>query len=104
MHGTESDTQPNAAEKHHPMLKLALELGPLMVFFFANLRGAWLAAQACRHCQLRRRGRPDAKGLQSSGALGPAGLGHRLRGGVGCRAYGRSPLRHDAVRLHDRAE
>ena len=26
----------------HPALKLALELGPLMVFFFANTRGAWL--------------------------------------------------------------
>lgn len=26
----------------HPGLKLALELGPLMVFFFANTRGAWL--------------------------------------------------------------
>lgn len=30
-------TQPNA------LLKLALELGPLGVFFFANARGAWLA-------------------------------------------------------------
>lgn len=27
----------------NPALKLALELGPLMVFFFANSRGAWLA-------------------------------------------------------------
>jgi intracellular septation protein len=26
----------------NPLLKLALELGPLMVFFFANARGAWL--------------------------------------------------------------
>lgn len=26
----------------NPALKLALELGPLMVFFFVNLRGAWL--------------------------------------------------------------
>lgn len=38
-----SDTEPTPVEKHHPMLKLALELGPLMVFFFGNLRGAWLA-------------------------------------------------------------
>ena len=38
----ESDTTPNAADRHHPMLKLALELGPLMIFFFANLRGPWL--------------------------------------------------------------
>ncbi len=39
---TESDTTPTAADRHHPMLKLALELGPLMIFFFANLRGPWL--------------------------------------------------------------
>ncbi|MCM2475346.1 septation protein A [Rhizobium sp. CG5] len=38
-----SDTEPTPTEKHHPMLKLALELGPLMVFFFGNLRGEWLA-------------------------------------------------------------
>jgi intracellular septation protein len=28
----------------NPLLKLALELGPLLVFFFANTRGEWLAA------------------------------------------------------------
>lgn len=39
---SESDITPSAADRHHPMLKLALELGPLMVFFFANLRGPWL--------------------------------------------------------------
>ncbi|WP_160007884.1 septation protein A [Rhizobium sp. 18055] len=39
---TESDTTPSAADKQNPMLKLALELGPLMIFFFANLRGPWL--------------------------------------------------------------
>ena len=27
----------------NPLLKLALELGPLLVFFFANTRGEWLA-------------------------------------------------------------
>jgi intracellular septation protein len=27
----------------NPLLKLALELGPLIVFFFANARGAWMA-------------------------------------------------------------
>jgi intracellular septation protein len=27
----------------NPLLKLALELGPLIVFFFANARGTWLA-------------------------------------------------------------
>ncbi len=31
------------ARKLNPLLKLALELGPLGVFFFANARGAWLA-------------------------------------------------------------
>ncbi len=30
-------------EQVNPLLKLSLELGPLMVFFFANSRGAWLA-------------------------------------------------------------
>ncbi len=29
----------------NPILKLALELGPLLVFFFANTRGEWLAQQ-----------------------------------------------------------
>ena len=29
----------------NPLLKLALELGPLMVFFFANARGEWLAGK-----------------------------------------------------------
>lgn len=42
---TESDITPSAADRHHPLLKLALELGPLMVFFFANLRGEWLVAR-----------------------------------------------------------
>jgi intracellular septation protein len=27
----------------HPLLKLVLEIGPLLVFFFANSRGDWLA-------------------------------------------------------------
>lgn len=43
MTSSHSDTEPTAAEKHHPMLKLALELGPLLIFFFSNLRGEWLA-------------------------------------------------------------
>ncbi len=34
---------PASNEKVNPLLKLALELGPLIVFFFANSRGAWLA-------------------------------------------------------------
>jgi intracellular septation protein len=39
---SQSDITPTAADRHHPLLKLALELGPLLVFFFANLRGHWL--------------------------------------------------------------
>ena len=39
---SESDMTPSAADRHHPLLKLALELGPLLVFFFGNLRGPWL--------------------------------------------------------------
>ena len=39
---TESDITPTAADRHHPLLKLALELGPLLIFFFANLRCQWL--------------------------------------------------------------
>lgn len=31
-------------ERAHPALKLVLELGPLMVFFFANTKGEWIAA------------------------------------------------------------
>jgi intracellular septation protein len=41
----EFEHAPNAADRKHPnaLLKLALELGPLGVFFFANARGEWLA-------------------------------------------------------------
>jgi intracellular septation protein len=38
-----SDPQKAKKEPANPALKLVLELGPLMVFFFANTRGAWLA-------------------------------------------------------------
>jgi len=38
-----SDPQKARKEPVNPVLKLVLELGPLMVFFFANTRGAWLA-------------------------------------------------------------
>jgi intracellular septation protein len=37
--------QPTETEKHNPMLKMVLELGPLLVFFFGNLRAEWLAKQ-----------------------------------------------------------
>lgn len=33
------------AEQTNPLLKMVLELGPLLVFFFANARGEWLARQ-----------------------------------------------------------
>jgi intracellular septation protein len=42
MQTIESDITPTKEEKQHPMLKLALELGPLLVFFFGNLRSEWL--------------------------------------------------------------
>ncbi|KKX27732.1 septation protein A [Rhizobium sp. LC145] len=42
MQTMESDVTPTREEKQHPGLKMALELGPLLVFFFANLRGEWL--------------------------------------------------------------
>jgi len=39
----EKDPSDPARKTINPLLKLVLELGPLMVFFFANSRGAWLA-------------------------------------------------------------
>ena len=38
----ERDPSDPAHKQVNPMLKLVLELGPLMVFFFANARGEWL--------------------------------------------------------------
>ncbi|MEQ1936984.1 septation protein A [Mesorhizobium sp. CN5-321] len=38
-----ADPQKAKKEPVNPILKLVLELGPLMVFFFANTRGEWLA-------------------------------------------------------------
>lgn len=43
MSDTSTDTHPSKAEKQNPLLKMALELGPLLIFFFGNLRGEWLA-------------------------------------------------------------
>jgi intracellular septation protein len=37
-----SDPRKPDREPINPLLKLALELGPLLVFFFANTRGEWL--------------------------------------------------------------
>ncbi len=39
----ESDTKATIEEKQYPLLKFALEIGPLLVFFFGNIRGKWLA-------------------------------------------------------------
>jgi intracellular septation protein len=39
----ENASKATVAERHHPGLKFALELGPIIVFFFANLRGEWLS-------------------------------------------------------------
>ena len=39
------DAPAKAEEKVSPLLKMVLELGPLVVFFFANSRGEWLASQ-----------------------------------------------------------
>ena len=40
-----ADPQKANKEAVNPALKLVLELGPLMVFFFANARGEWLMAK-----------------------------------------------------------
>ena len=39
----ERDPSDPERQKINPALKLALEIGPLLVFFFGNSRGAWLA-------------------------------------------------------------
>lgn len=41
---TVEPVKPKTKAEPAPLLKLALELGPLLVFFFANARGEWLAA------------------------------------------------------------
>ena len=40
-----NDPQKDKKEAVNPVLKLVLELGPLLLFFFANTRGEWLAAK-----------------------------------------------------------
>jgi intracellular septation protein len=45
MQTIESDITPTREEKQNPGLKMALELGPLLVFFFGNLRGEWLVGK-----------------------------------------------------------
>ena len=41
-HVIERDPTDSAKKQINPLLKLTLEIGPLIVFFFANARGAWL--------------------------------------------------------------
>jgi len=41
----ESEPTDPKKKEIQPLLKLALELGPLLVFFFANSRGDWLVAR-----------------------------------------------------------
>ncbi|MBL8584912.1 MAG: septation protein IspZ, partial [Rhizobiaceae bacterium] len=38
----ERDPSDPKRKEINPLLKMALELGPLLVFFFANSRGEWL--------------------------------------------------------------
>lgn len=41
------ERDPSDPKRDHinPLLKMALELGPLLVFFFANARGEWIASK-----------------------------------------------------------
>ena len=43
LHIFEADPSAPDRKRINPLLKLALELGPLLVFFFANSKGAWIA-------------------------------------------------------------
>ncbi|MEL6435790.1 MAG: septation protein A [Pseudomonadota bacterium] len=45
-------------KKENPLLKLALEFGPLIAFFIANARGAWIAEQVAFLGDLGRLGEP----------------------------------------------
>ena len=60
------DAPAKTEEKISPLLKMVLELGPLVVFFFANSRGEWLAAHF-----------PPAR-LADFGHLGDGGLHFNL--------------------------
>ena len=53
----------------NPLLKLALELGPLGVFFFANARGAWLAERFPFLASLGDPASPDSQGIFIATAL-----------------------------------
>jgi intracellular septation protein len=65
------EAAPNAPEqaKVNPLLKIVLELGPLVVFFFANARGAWLAEKFPFLAGLTDPSRPGSEGLFVATAL-----------------------------------
>jgi intracellular septation protein len=65
------EAAPNRPDRRqlNPILKLALELGPLGVFFFANARGAWLAEQIPALAALGDPSRPESLGLFVATAL-----------------------------------
>lgn len=65
------EAAPNRPDRRqlNPLLKLALELGPLGVFFFANARGAWLAEQIPALAALGDPLRPESLGLFVATAL-----------------------------------
>ncbi len=65
------EAAPSAPEQTriNPLLKLALELGPLVVFFFANARGAWLAEKIPFLGNLGDPSRPGSEGIFVATAL-----------------------------------
>lgn len=69
----EFEAAPNTRERErtqpNPLLKLALELGPLGVFFFANARGAWLAEKLPFLAGLGDPSSPDSQGIFIATAL-----------------------------------
>ncbi|MEM1378576.1 MAG: septation protein A [Pseudomonadota bacterium] len=50
--------EPTEEKRENAALKLALEFGPLVVFFFANARGPWIAEQLPWLADLGRLGEP----------------------------------------------
>ena len=71
----ERDPSDPKHQEVNPVLKLALELGPLMVFFFANARGEWLiervpGARRSRRADLRGDGAVhDRHGYRADGIV-----------------------------------
>jgi intracellular septation protein len=57
------------AKQPNPLLKLALELGPLGVFFFANARSEWLADKLPLLANIGDPAQPDSQGVFIATAL-----------------------------------